>query len=301
MKIPRGNHFKCLPVSPIDHDWGLFIKSAGMFSIPAGSKYPLSIPKTHYFSYEHGRILSEYAIVYITRGKGSFETRETSRKTVKKGDLFLLFPGQWHRYKPDPAVGWNEYWICFDGEYIHDLCNKGFISPKHSLFHLEQGESKIVADLFRQILETIKRGRLGYAQIAASDVPAIIAQALASKRRSGIPDTNAEPLIRKAKDMVVELADRSLDVPNLARQLGVGYSWLRQTFKRHTGLAPGQYHMQVRLHKAQQLLETTDMTVQQISASLAYDTQNYFSRIFKKHTGHWPTDWRKTHQCRPTI
>ncbi|WP_370520917.1 AraC family ligand binding domain-containing protein, partial [Bacteroides sp. 214] len=25
---------------------------------------------------------------------------------VKEGNMFLLFPGEWHSYKPDPEVGW---------------------------------------------------------------------------------------------------------------------------------------------------------------------------------------------------
>jgi hypothetical protein len=25
----------------------------------------------------------------------------------------MLFPGEWHRYSPDPATGWDEHWVAF--------------------------------------------------------------------------------------------------------------------------------------------------------------------------------------------
>ena len=60
------------------------------------------------FSYESGRILDEYHFVLITEGKGIFESKSAGIKNVNTGDGFLLFPGEWHRYKPIKQSGWTE-------------------------------------------------------------------------------------------------------------------------------------------------------------------------------------------------
>ena len=272
------------------------------WTAPARSQSPqvrltrCPIPRDTFFTYAKGRILPLYSITYITRGSGVFETKEFGIKSINQGDVMFLFPGTWHRYQPNPAVGWDEYWICFDGESVRELQRKGFISPNQPLFHADK--DKDLLSLFERMMETIRESRLGFAHIAAADTLAIIARVLAQARRQNPPDRHSEPVIRNAKDLIVARSNATLDVPALAQQLGVGYSWFRQAFKRHTGLAPVQYHAQVRLHKARELLERTDLTVQEISYQLGFETQNYFSRLFKRHTGLAPKCWRQTHHSR---
>jgi AraC-like DNA-binding protein len=129
--------------------------------------------------------------------------------------------------------------------------------------------------------------------VAAADTLAVLARVLSAARRTRRVDRRAEQVILKAKEIIVRSASGPLRVPDLAQELGVGYSWLRQTFRKHTGLAPAQYHAQVRLHQAQEMLEGTDLTIKEISLALEYDTQGYFSRSFRKKTGRWPTEWRR--------
>lgn len=230
-------------------------------------------------------------MVYVPRGRGVFESRETGARPVAPGTLMLLCPGRWHRYRPDPRTGWDEYWICFDGEHVRDLERKGFIRPQTPLLH--PGADRALLRLFSQILDTLRSGRLGCGQVAAADTLALLARVLSAARRARRVDRRDEQIILKAKQSIVRSASGPLRVPDLARELGVGYSWLRQTFRKHTGLAPAQYHAQVRLHQAQEMLEGTDLTVKEIALALGYDTQSYFSRAFRKTTGRWPTEWRR--------
>jgi len=286
----RGSSFRYLPVGPAERDWGIHVSAAGAFAIPPGSPYPLPAPRTYRFRYERGRVMPEYAMVYITRGRGVFDSRETGGRPVTPGTLLLLFPGRWHRYRPDPRTGWDEYWVCFDGEHVRDLQQRGFLRPQRPLHH--PGVDRRLAGLFLEILDALRSGRLGSAQVAAADTLAILARVISEARRVRPVDRRAELVIRRARQIIVRSAAEPLRVPEIARELGVGYSWLRQAFRRHTGLAPAQYHAQVRLHQAQEMLEGTDLSVKEIAAALGYDTQSYFSRAFRRKTGRWPTQWR---------
>ncbi len=55
---------------------------------------------------------------------------------IKAGDIFLLFPGEWHTYHPSGTKGWKSYWIGFKGKNIDDRVKAGFLSPEKPIYHV---------------------------------------------------------------------------------------------------------------------------------------------------------------------
>lgn len=93
-----------LPVSPRDEQWGIVCTTAGHQHVPPGTPYPVSEHPEHYLFYKgSGRTLDEYQLVYITAGRGRFESASCPSQTVEAGTMLLLFPNEWHSYSPDPA------------------------------------------------------------------------------------------------------------------------------------------------------------------------------------------------------
>ena len=112
-----------------DEQWGLTICSVGYQKVGSNEVYP---PKKHNQEYlfrpENGRILSEYQLLYIVEGEGVLCTRHSGRHVIKSGDMFLLFPGEWHTYQPS-SDGWKEYWIGFQGANIDLRVQNGQEKP----------------------------------------------------------------------------------------------------------------------------------------------------------------------------
>ena len=80
--------------------WGLHVVDAGYSLIGPNSPYPPGKhPQDHMFTWEQGRTLESYTLVYITRGQGVIETKRTGLLKVQSGQLFILYPGEWHRYQ----------------------------------------------------------------------------------------------------------------------------------------------------------------------------------------------------------
>lgn len=73
---------------------------------------------------------------------------------------------------------------------------------------------------------------------------------------------------------------------------GVSYSALRQAFKLHTGLAPHEYQLELRVSEAKKLLAGTGLPVKAIADKLGFQSAYYFSRLFKTKTGLSPEAWR---------
>src|SRR5574344_2179192 len=109
--------------------FGLWVNTVGFQCIQKSEPYPsLSHPRGYYFNVEKGRILQEYQIVYITRGKGVFKSDEATEQDVCCGRLILIYPGQWHTYHPSKTTGWEEYYIGFQGSIADAVMCGGFFA-----------------------------------------------------------------------------------------------------------------------------------------------------------------------------
>lgn len=82
-------------------------------------------------------------------------------------------------------------------------------------------------------------------------------------------------------------------VPQLAKQCALSESVYRRRFRQLTGLSPVQYINQLKIEKACQLLQSDDISHQQISEFLNFYSVSYFYRVFKSVTGQTPGEYRK--------
>lgn len=78
----------------------------------------------------------------------------------------------------------------------------------------------------------------------------------------------------------------------------IGYTpyHLSRKFKQEMGCSLVEYIQDVKVERAQFLLRTREMTVDEIAADLNYASGSYFSSVFRKKTGESPTEYRRKHE-----
>ncbi len=102
------------------------------------------------------------------------------------------------------------------------------------------------------------------------------------------------PIVRRAKQYVLENYDEyGLTLESMAGHLQASPVYLSRLFKQELGSSFGTYLTQVRIRKAAQLLNATDISVHEVAERTGYETQHYFSTAFKKQTGVSPLQFRK--------
>jgi AraC-like DNA-binding protein len=286
--------YRYLPVGPREQQWGLYLTGAGVGEIaPGAAAYPARThvhPATHEYSWQKGRSFHEFAIVYIFRGRGEFESQATGRTTLEEGTAIFLFPEVWHRYRPCKETGWSEYWATFQGESAKRLQENGFLAPDRPLHRIGPNE-KVVAH-FHAILDHLRYETIGFQQEIAADVLSIIAAVLAADQFRGQNNGNYE-LVRRAKSVIDEQTEGALVIESLAAGFGLSAGHFRQVFKQQTGLSPYQYHQQQKINRAKSLLRSSDLTIKQIAKVLGFESVYSFSKLFKKKTAVSPQHWLK--------
>ena len=292
MSSAKNTFFRYLPNSSGDKQWGLYVPTAGYSWTPAHSPdYPLSRhPSAYHFQWQQGRILQEFQLLYIIRGEGVFESAAAGSLPIKAGDVFLLFPGVWHRYAPNSETGWDEYWIGFDGDVPRRLVQQSIFSPQAPVF--SPGLGKPWHDLFSRAIEALELEPVGYHQLLAGLVFEMLTRLHVLGREEQLGDTLDDTVVSKVKFLVMERLSEKIDWEELARELNVSYSSLRHAFQQHTGFSPYQYQLQLRLNKAKSLLNATPQSVKEIANQVGFDCPYHFSNLFKRKTGMSPMAWR---------
>lgn len=282
---------KYLTINPSDQKWGLTTHSVGHQVISENEAYPPQVHPTRYlFNIENGRILNEYQLLYITKGRGMFSSESSGRSQVKEGYMFLLFPGEWHTYRPDPETGWNEYWIGFDGRIMDEWVKDGFFRKESPVFNIGLNE-EIIA-LYKRAIIIAEAQEANYQQALSGIACNLVSMALYLSRNRDFNKSDIASQISQAKIAVHDNIS-AITPEELAKITCMSYSKFRKIFKEYTGFAPSQYIQEVRITMAKELLTNTSKSIKEIAIELGYDNKDYFFTVFKKVTGSTPITYRR--------
>ena len=275
------------PIDSFDLAWGIKVTDAGFTNIRQGDAYPPSHhPRAFMFRWEKGRRLENYQIVFIGHGRGELETEHGGRVDIEAGDVFVLHPGEWHRYRPDPGTGWTERWCGFTGSYAARIAG-AFFPLKHPV--LKGADSTRIRRRLRTIAELFNRGQTALVPSLVAESVGLLADLSPLGVASGRPYSDA---IDKSCDELLRLSAKNVDLEEMALRHGMSYPLFRREFKAQTGFSPHAYVIAFRLNKAKSLLRNSEMSIRGIAKAIGFSSLAYFSAAFQRHEGVSPREWR---------
>lgn len=266
--------------------WGWRLLDAGTQTLPPHVPYPgAGHPQSYLFDKQGFRQLEEHQLVVLREGRGVFQSESHPEETaVAAGQAFLLFPGERHRYRPDPQTGWTETWIGFNGREA-DRIVESFFDRNQPVIQVARPEA-LHAHLDR-LLEFLRSPVPPEDPVLAGHIPLALAWV-------GFPSQGADPdIVAKAKSRLLIQPEARTDLQALARELGVSYSKLRFAFREQTGFSLRAFENRMKLNRAKDLLRHEGLTVSETALALGYANVHYFSTAFKKQFGCSPVQWRK--------
>lgn len=283
--------FKYLIVNETDRRFGLWVNTVGFEAIAPDSPYPLKEhPSGYFFNAEKGRVLHEYQLIYITKGCGQFSSESVGGRHVCGGRLMLVFPGRWHTYRPYRNVGWNEYYIGFEGPVADSLMRGGFFSEEQPVIDIGLNEEFV--SLYSRALDVAEADSVASQQHLAGIVMHMLGLVISLSRNRQFEMSAIRQKIEKARIYMKEHVGENISVEQLATDLNISYSWFRKAFREYTGYAPAKYFQELRIQRAKQMLVGTPLSAKEIAVELGYGSAEYFYCMFKKSTGLTPHEYR---------
>lgn len=98
---------------------------------------------------------------------------------------------------------------------------------------------------------------------------------------------------KRAALLILNNISENTTIKDVADNLFISKAYLSELFKRDTGLSLLDYMSSVKIERAKYLLETTTIKNYEIAEMLGFRDPEYFSKVFKKHTGVPPSSYRK--------
>lgn len=99
----------------------------------------------------------------------------------------------------------------------------------------------------------------------------------------------------KVKEYVASHLYEHISVAEIAENLGMNASYLNSSFKQQTGKCITDYIQTKKIEQAKMMLTSSEDPLSDIWTELGYYDQSHFSKIFKKHTGLTPKQFRVIH------
>ena len=98
-----------------------------------------------------------------------------------------------------------------------------------------------------------------------------------------------DPVLAPALSLMHGDPSRKWTVAELASDVAVSRSLLDERFRRVLGRSPIRYLTEWRMHLAEELLATADLGVGAVARRVGYESEEAFSRAFKRERGRSPS------------
>ncbi len=223
-----------------------------------------------------------HGILLVVDGKIDFISKG---ETLTAAGSDLIFLPEGCNYK---ARIRQEYGITYDYLLSFDIAEAKFQNlPEHPVKILTAADGRYL-DLFSDILAA-KADKLHPLKALGNFY--LLLDLIISDCRLG--DNRKNPL---SKALELLSYDSGLSIEQISKQCNISDSGFRKKFTETYGVSPVKYRTQLKINRAKYLLQSTDMSVSEISNQLMFYDEAYFCKVFKGYTNMTPREYAKSKQ-----
>ena len=245
----------------------------------------------HFFKHDLGSIRPngrvDYHILYIAKGC-CYITENGEQIPAPEGSVIIYLPHERQEYKFFSGTESTSYFVHFSGNGCDELIKK-FNLTNQRIFHA--GKSSHIINLFNNLIDEFQLKRPFYEYSCRGYLLTILAVISRNIERKSLNHTK-QSIDEVCRQMYTNYAS-NLPMQYYANICNLSESRFSHLFKEQTGESPMSYIVNIKIERAKELLENTDLSILQISEMVGIQSQNYFSRIFKKYTSYSPLKYRE--------
>ncbi len=247
----------------------------------------------------------DHRIIVINSGNGKIEINGETIST-KKGDLYLIPPGMSYRVLSE--ISQEITVINFDMTYNHCSMSAQILSVPEEIFE----KSQIIEAFDLSVLF----GKDGYVKKEISpecmNICLRILYAYCNRNTvlenmyiSGLFmqfmyyilqenfEKSVNPSAKEIYRYITENYTLPLSLEGIAEKFHFHPNYVNRLLKKYYGTSVRQHLLKCRFDRALYLIDNTDMSIREISATVGFNDAQYFSNAFYKYFGYYPSLHRK--------
>ncbi|SDW90398.1 AraC family transcriptional regulator [Paenibacillus sp. CF384] len=256
-----------------------------------------------------------FHVMYITGGAGSFLVNDKKSRALP-GFLYVINPNEWHQFHADDDIGLHNLECTFllrDEESnepakavnLFDWIEEksGYALPaviRDGPILVPPALRPFLLEGFNRLLDPSNRYVTAeHLSLLVIELMLRVEQTIGKLSERVVDSASTE---RQASALAGEInalqqymrahIGEQLKLEELAHYVHWTPNYLCRVFKAHTSMTPMAYLQQLRMAEAEKLLLYTDFPVFTIAEMLGYEDASYFARLFRRHHGRAPSEYR---------
>ena len=218
--------------------------------------------------------IDQAVVIVCTKGAGWVRVGDTTHP-VTAGQVVVIPPTDLHSYGSTPDDPWTLWWLHVDGRDLPEFLAAAGMTAASPVRTLDD-VYRVVA-LVEEVVQLMERDVSRASLLAASGAAWHLLALLASAASAG---NQQSTVIDQAKSYLRSHLAERITVADLAARAQLSPSHFAALFRQRVGFPVLQYQTQLRMARARELLDTTELPVGGIALEVGYADPFYFSRQF---------------------
>ncbi|MBQ1532421.1 MAG: helix-turn-helix domain-containing protein [Solobacterium sp.] len=229
-----------------------------------------------------------YLLFYTVDGCGIVQQNDVT--VLLQPDMAMLINCRSPQsYRTDPDTGfWSHYWVHFDGEGMKGLESLLIPDQRNTAVAVHTSEFKTQFD---QILKNMENPSSATVIQDSLLIHSILTGMIL---RPEEPVSHNQRQIEKSAAYIQQHFTQHIALETLFDIAHMSKAYYMRMFRKYMGTTPYNYILNLRITKAKELLEVTDMTIYEIALAAGFSDDSSFSTRFSSITGISPLNYRKT-------
>ena len=243
-----------------------------------------------------------WELVYADKGTAGIRTHDREF-LLPQGHIVFHKPNEFHAIRADKEKPPNVVVISFSTRspsvtFFEDLTTE---LPKALRFHiteiLENARKTFLLPMRKGQLEMLPDPIIGGEQMIKTHLEQMLIELMRNSTDNAFSKYRAvddSTTIAECINFLEENLFKTLSINDICRKTNYSRAYLCTLFKGATGKTIIQYHSEIRIERAKDLIRTNKYTFAEISEKLGFNTPTYFSHVFSKVTGMTPSQYKKS-------
>ncbi len=226
-----------------------------------------------------------YVFEYVISGQG-FHRGKDELFRPQAGDIYIAHAKEDHEYWSSAEDPWDKIWINVGGSLVESLMREYGLQE---VYHVEQLN---LLPLFEKMVSTVRDEPSLASQKVAPILHEVISEIAAFLEQTQETGTAKAIEALKLKNYLEANTGANVTLEQMAGVCHKSPSQTIRLFKKEFHVTPYRYHLELKIKRAQQLLDHSSKTIKEIAFELGFSDEYHFSNGFKKKTGLAPRKYR---------